>query len=146
MSIRFTCPHCGHVTDVAEQYAGQTGPCAGCGKPITIPGTPTGDAFYPPPPRRSGIPVWAILLIVVGCSIPVLAICAGLLLPAVQAAREAARRVACNNNLHEISLALLQYENPARLFSARLRRRQERASHAQLAHLDPAVSGQERSL
>ena len=37
MPIRFTCTHCGRLTNVSEEYAGQTGPCAGCGKPITIP-------------------------------------------------------------------------------------------------------------
>ncbi len=110
MAIRFTCPHCGKVTDVADQYAGRTGPCAGCGKPVTIPGTPAADAFYMPPPRRSGMPVWAILLIVACCSIPVLGICAGILLPAIGNARAAARGAACINNLHQISIALLNYE------------------------------------
>ena len=42
MAIQFTCPHCGLVTDVADQYAGQKGPCADCGKTITIPGSRDG--------------------------------------------------------------------------------------------------------
>ena len=37
MAIPFTCPHCGATTDVAEEYAGETGPCARCGKTITVP-------------------------------------------------------------------------------------------------------------
>ena len=37
MPIPFTCPHCGAFTEVAESYAGRTGPCATCGKPITVP-------------------------------------------------------------------------------------------------------------
>ena len=37
MPIQFTCPHCGLVTDVAEQYLGRSGPCAQCGKTVTIP-------------------------------------------------------------------------------------------------------------
>ena len=40
MAIPFTCPHCGLVTQVAEKYAGQQGPCAGCGKPVSIPDAP----------------------------------------------------------------------------------------------------------
>jgi hypothetical protein len=36
MAIRFTCPHCGKMTDVAEEYLGRSGPCAGCGKTVTV--------------------------------------------------------------------------------------------------------------
>ena len=36
-TIPFTCPHCGTYTEVANDYAGQTGPCAACRKPVTVP-------------------------------------------------------------------------------------------------------------
>jgi hypothetical protein len=53
MPIQFTCPHCGLQTNVPEEYAGQGGPCAGCGQRITIPpiSRPAGPApaFRPPP-------------------------------------------------------------------------------------------------
>jgi len=37
MPFLFTCPHCGAQTNVSEEYAGRTGPCAVCGKTISIP-------------------------------------------------------------------------------------------------------------
>jgi len=37
MPINFTCPNCGATTEVADQYAGQSGPCAHCGKTVTVP-------------------------------------------------------------------------------------------------------------
>lgn len=37
MAINFTCPHCAHRTNVSDEYAGHSGPCAECGKTITVP-------------------------------------------------------------------------------------------------------------
>ncbi len=37
MPIDFTCPHCGTRTNVADEYAGSSGPCVSCDQQVTIP-------------------------------------------------------------------------------------------------------------
>lgn len=37
MTIPFQCPHCNHHTEVAEAFAGHSGPCAGCGRTVAVP-------------------------------------------------------------------------------------------------------------
>ncbi len=83
MVIPFDCPHCGHHTEVDEQYAGQTGPCASCGKTITVPPL-SGTPGYNPP--KKGSPVLVVVLLVVVVLGLVLFLFAGLFFVAFGAA------------------------------------------------------------
>jgi type II secretory pathway pseudopilin PulG len=50
--------------------------------------------------------------------IAIIGILVALLLPAIQAAREAARRVSCSNSLHNLAIAVLNFENQKKALPA----------------------------
>src|SRR5256886_15804467 len=62
------------------------------------------------PARRKGFTLVELLVV-----IAIIGILVALLLPAIQAAREAARRAQCQANLHNVALAVLNYESARKI-------------------------------
>jgi type II secretory pathway pseudopilin PulG len=117
MPIQFSCPNCGKQTVVADEFGGQTGPCAACGAMVTIPPA----TFKPMGPTggggSGGASVLFVVLAIAGvCVLLCGGLAAALVLPAVQSARGAARKAQSMNNLKQIALALHNYESVHRTF------------------------------
>ncbi|MFN5757641.1 MAG: DUF1559 domain-containing protein [Planctomycetia bacterium] len=61
--------------------------------------------------RRCGVTLVELLVVVA-----IIGTLAGILLPAVQQARETGRRASCANNFHQLGLAMLNHESARRVF------------------------------
>jgi prepilin-type processing-associated H-X9-DG protein len=66
--------------------------------------------------KGRGLAITGITTGILGCTLVVVGILIALLLPAVQAAREAARRSMCVNNLKQIAIAMMNYESANGMF------------------------------
>lgn len=113
MPILFTCPHCGLQTNVADQFAGQAGPCARCRQWVTVPGRRSGSRRRAAHRARPSAQIVVIVLVIalvglVGCG----AILAVLLPPAVANARGSR----CSDNMRKVGLAMLAYHDVYRSF------------------------------
>ena len=49
--IKYTCPECGHILQIPDEYAGQHGKCKFCEQPFVVPGSPSSPSPVPPSPE-----------------------------------------------------------------------------------------------
>jgi Protein of unknown function (DUF1559) len=116
MPFTFTCPFCHLKSLVDESLAGKSGPCAGCGKQVTLPAGK--GSLAPPEPSKVKRSVAKLrpsqaLLIRLAISIVILAIVGlsfgGFLLPSIRQAAAFRNRNVCLQNMQQIVGALNSY-------------------------------------
>ena len=111
MPLLFTCPHCETRTLVEDQFAGQAGACASCGKPITVPEVQEDGSIGDAPKQKNTQRIRTIASIAV--SVVVLSAGAFLLfkygIEGVAQMQANATRNGCRQNASQIATALNAY-------------------------------------
>ena len=112
MPIQFSCPQCGNQTTVADQYAGQSGPCAKCGKVVTVPFAATS---YPGSAAASGGGAGTVMLVIGVVLLGGLLVCGGVIalvaFPMMSQVRTSAQRANSQNNLRQLGIAIHTYHD-----------------------------------
>ncbi|MBC8352427.1 MAG: DUF1559 domain-containing protein [Planctomycetes bacterium] len=119
MPISFSCPHCGHATQAADHFAGQTGPCVSCGAQVTIPMAGGYQGGGPPVRSSSSSSAGAMVGFVLVAALGVMIVGGGvlaLLLLAVKTGPQRAPRNECATNLKQIGLAMHNYHDVYKTF------------------------------
>lgn len=121
MPFQFTCPYCFKKTLVDDAIAGESGPCASCGKTITVPEPaarlPSAIGLADRPPLKvhavrtqRRILAWSVQAVgLIAAVIVVFSLSSYLLWPTFQGLKARRDRVASFNNLQRIAEALNAY-------------------------------------
>lgn len=122
MPFQFICPHCFDKKWVDDAYAGQRGPCASCGRMITLPShtDSAGNRPLPSPPERieqatKNPAAWSRrkqMWVSVGLGsvlFGILAVSMIFLQPGFKSMKRQRDLVGCRNNIQKIALALQAY-------------------------------------
>ena len=118
MPIPFACPYCQEQTLVEDEFAGQAGPCAKCGKSITVPYVPPDEQLAENEivtgiAHRPGASAKTVILVTIGAVLAgaaAMGLIVAFLFPAFGMARNLAHSHNCDQNLTRIGLALQAYE------------------------------------